>query len=152
MNCKAELLFIDVTLNKIGKLTIGVFYRPSSDTSPLEELQSCVSDINSSNLIIVGDFNLSDFDWTTNQPTEISEHNTILADLVQDNFLHQMVDKPTRGKNILDLILITNADLTNDLKIGEPFSDHNLIRFSLNVRPFENHVSKKEIYALNKTD
>ena len=72
--------------------------------------------INSSNLIIVGDFNLSGFDWTTNQATKYSEHNIIV------------------------------------LEIGKPFFDHNLIRLSLNARSYENRVSKKEVYALYKTD
>ncbi len=47
LNCKAELLFIYMVLNDSRKLTIGVFYRPpSSDASPLEQLQSCITCIN----------------------------------------------------------------------------------------------------------
>ena len=153
LNCKAELLFIDMVLNDSRKLTIGVFYRPpSSDASPLEQLQSCITCINTSDVIIVGDFNLSDFDWTINQPTKISEQNVLLADIVHDNFLYQIVDQPTREKNILDLILTTNVDLISDLEVGEPFSDHNSIRFSLNTRPYENRTSKKKVYAFNKAD
>lgn len=70
--------------------------------------------------------------------------------MIQDNFLYQLVDEPTREKNILDLVLTTNADLINNLKVGEPFSDHNLISFRVDTRPYQNRVSKKEVYAFNK--
>ena len=103
-------------------------------------------------MIIIGDFNLSEFDWTTNQPTKYSEHHVLLSDIIQDNFLQQLVDKSTRENNTLDLVLTTNIDLISDLEVGEPFSGHNQITFNVNISPYQNRVSKKEVYAFSKAD
>lgn len=43
LNCKAELLFIDVVLDDNSKLTIRAFYRPpNSNVGPLEELVATI--------------------------------------------------------------------------------------------------------------
>ena len=101
---------------------------------------------------MAGDFNISEFDWTMNHPTKSSEHHNLLSDIIQDNFLNQMVDEPTRENNILDLVLTTNIDLINNLEVGEPFSDHNSITFTINTRTYQQRISMKENYAFNKAD
>lgn len=145
----SELLFVDIITDGEKKLTIGTFYRPPhSDLKPLEDLQSCLSSITTTGLLITGDFNLSEFDWTTKS----SEHHYLLSDIIKDNFLYQMVDEPTRENNILDLVLTTNIDLINNLEVSEPFSDHNSITFTVNTRPHQQQISTKENYAFNKAD
>ena len=62
------------------------------------------------------------------------------------------MNEPTRDQNILDLVLTTNADLINSMEVGEPFSDHNMITFTINVTPYQSCVSKKDIYAFKKAD
>ena len=133
----SELLFVDIIMDGEKKLTIGTFYRPpNSDLKPLEDLWSCLSSITTTDLLITGDFNLSECDWTTNHPTKSSEHHYLLSEIIQDNFLYQMVDETTRENNILDLVLTTNIDLINNLEVGAPFSDHNSITFIVNTRPY----------------
>ena len=149
----SELLFVDIITDGEKKLTIGTFYRPpNNDLKPLEDLRSCLSSITTTDLLMAGDFNISEFDWTTNHPTKSSEHHNLLSDIIQDNFLYQMVDEPTRENNILDLVLTTNIDLRNNLEVGEPFSDHNSITFTINTRPYQQRISMKENYAFNKAD
>ena len=149
----SELLFVDIITDSKKKLTIGTFYRPpNSDLKPLEDLRSCLSSITTTDLLVTGDFNLSEFDWSTNHPTKSSEHHYLLSDIIQDNFLYQMVDESTRENNILDLVLTTNSDLINNLEVGEPFSDHNSITFIVNTRPYQQRISTKENYAFNKAD
>ena len=149
----SELLFVDIITDGEKKLTIGAFYRPpNSDLKPLEDLRSCLSSITTTDLLITGDFNLSEFDWTTNHPTKSSEHHYLLSEIIQDNFLYQMVDETTRENNILDLVLTTNIDLINNLEVGAPFSDHNSITFMVNTRSYQQRISTKENYAFNKAD
>lgn len=117
----SELFFVDIVTDDNKKLTIGAIYRPpNSDLKPLEDLRTCLSSVATTDLLITGDFNLSGIDWTTNQPTKASEHHNLLSDIIQDNFLYQLVDEPTRENNILDLVLTTKIDLINNLEVGEP--------------------------------
>ena len=53
---------------------------------------------------------------------------------------------------MLDLVLTTNIDLINNLEVGEPFSDHNSVIFTVNTCPYQQRISKKENYAFNKAD
>ena len=155
----SELLFVEMITEGNKKLTTGIFYRPAdSDLKPLEDLRTCLSSITTTDLLIIGDFNLSEFDWTTNHPTKASEHHNLLSYIIQDNFLYQLVEEPTRENNILDLVLTTNIELINDLEVGEPFSDHHSITFTVNTCPYQQRISKKEIkispwyYTLEQED
>ena len=87
-----------------------------------------------------------------NHPTKLSEHHYLLSDIIQDNFLYQMVDEPTCENNIFDLVLTTNSDLINNLEVGEPFSDHNSITFVVNTRPYQQRIPMKENYAFSEAD
>ena len=81
----------------------------------------------------MGDFNLSDVDWSIPRLMNGSVNYTLLMGIVQDNFLIQLVDTPTRDRNILDLVLASS--LASNLLVREPFSDHNFITFTLNGLP-----------------
>lgn len=116
-------------------ITIGVFYRPPNrDLQPLEDLQKVLNEMPATELILIGDFNISGTDWNTIRSEYDSPPNSLLIDTVHDNFLTQVVSQPTRGQNILDLIL-TSSDYVEDLSVREPFSDHNLITFKINCNP-----------------
>ena len=56
--------------------------------------------------------------------------------LIQDSFLTQHVLVPTRGKNVLDIVLSSQKVLVDNVKILEPLgnSDHNQIHFDINVK------------------
>ena len=64
-----------------------------------------------------------------------SGEGELFLDIVQDNFLHQHVRQATRGSNILDLVVSSEEDLVEDLRIGSPIggSDHASIEFMLNL-------------------
>ena len=63
-----------------------------------------------------------------------------------------MADEPTRGNSILDLVPMTNIDLIYNLEVGEPFSDHNSITFTVNAHPYQQRISVKGNYTFNKAD
>lgn len=144
---------MDIIIANNRKIVMGVFYRtPSSNLKVLQDLQNSLSDIKTNDMILLGDFNLSEINWANNRLLKTSEHHALLIDIVQDNFLHQLVNEPTRDKNILDLVLATNNDLVNNVAVGEPFSDHNAITFAKNSAPYTSRISKKYTYAFNKAD
>ena len=53
--------------------------------------------------------------------------------LIQDRFLIQHVLRPTREDNVLDLVLSSQNELVDNVKIHEPLgnSDHNIIKYIL---------------------
>ena len=132
----SEFIFVDLLLSHNRKVTLGVFYRPpNNDTKPLEDLQAALQMLSAKELILQGDFNLPEIDWLNTRALRQSDVCTLLMDIVQDNFLTQLVKEPTRESNILDLLLTTSPDSINDPSIGGPFRDHNSINFSLSGKP-----------------
>ena len=57
--------------------------------------------------------------------------------------------EPTRGKNILDLVITTNEGLIRNLQAGEPFSDNNSIAFEVTMSSSKN-PSHKKVYKFTK--
>ena len=59
----------------------------------------------------------------------------MFIDTVLDRYLAQVVDKPTRGDNILDLMLTSNKALVDKVNIDAPFvsSDHCVARFDITI-------------------
>src|SRR5215469_13730913 len=57
-----------------------------------------------------------------------------------------MVNESTRSDNILDLIITSNEEFIDNLKVKESFStsDHRIIRFNVNVGSiYEDNVKKE---------
>ena len=57
--------------------------------------------------------------------------------LIQDSFLTQHVLESTMGENVLDIVLSSQKELVNNVKIHDPLGNsvHNLIHFDINVKP-----------------
>ena len=68
--------------------------------------------------------------------------------LIQDSFLTQHVLEPTRGENVLDIVLSSQKELVDNVKILEPLgnSDHNQIHFDINVK---SESKNKKTYKRN---
>ena len=132
---------------------MGVLYKPpNSNLTVLEDLQNSLSNITTTDIVLFGDFNLGEIDWANNRSLRNSEHHILLFDIIQDNFMHQLVNEPTRDQNILDLVLTTNVDLINNFVVGEHFSDHNSITLTLNCAPYLSCICNKFSNAFNKAD
>ena len=81
----------------------------------------------------MGDFNYRNIDWEhLNSDFEGKD----FLDIVQDNFMTQFIHNPTRGENILDLILGSEPNVVEAEehigKLGE--SDHDIITVNINLR------------------
>ena len=152
--CESELLFIDLLFSHERRITLGVFYRPpGGDTKPLEDLRICIQELNSTaELILLGDFNLPDIDWSCNRALHQSDIYVHLIDIIQDNFLTQLVREPTRNQNILDLVISTSPDIVDRLLVGDCFSDHRSLSFRILCSPYVQRKSQKLLYSYSKTD
>ena len=78
----------------------------------------------------MGDFNFPGINW---ESLDSDSHGENFLNIVQDCFLIQHVLTPTRGNNILDLVLSTEEGMVEDLNICGQLanSDHNMIMYKL---------------------
>ena len=85
-----------------------VYRAPTSPLGPLLERLQVFMDTYSEgitvpDIYVLGDFNLPDTDWKTCMSKDAQ--GTTLLEFAARHFLTQTVSKPTRGENILDLVL-----------------------------------------------
>ena len=83
-------------------------------------------------VVVVGDFNLPDFDF----PNFVCPDSVIYTPFMQcfvETGLVQLIQTPTRGNNILDLLLVTEQLSVTEVCVDAPFSssDHSVIMFNL---------------------
>ena len=72
--------------------------------------------------------------------TEYRERGSRVLKFNTDSFLSQHVLEATRGENVLDLILSSQKEFVENVKICEPLgcSDHNQIYFIIKVKAERN--------------
>jgi hypothetical protein len=115
-------------------IIIGVCYKsPTISDDELVELFKVLNQVANSDVVIVGDFNYPNINWNNLHGNSTKDNDFI--NLTLDCFFEQLVDKPTRVNNILDLVLTNAAMKVTNLTVGEQIanSDHNLISFHLNI-------------------
>ena len=148
-----ESLWIDIKVNKKKKFCLGVIYRPPNQSEDADKL--IINEINKScknETIILGDFNLSSINWENRIARDRSGMNFI--ECFEDNFLSQHVNDPTRGGNLLDLVLTNKDNLVRNLAVGEALggSDHQIIRFNLEYEVVYRKENKTKIPNFNRGD
>lgn len=78
----------------------------------------------------------------------------VFCDFVDDYFLQQMVFEPTRGENILDLILTNNPEFLMNINVCEGLgnSDHSLIEFDWKTKHGRLKQTPRFVYNLRTAD
>ena len=135
------------TIPSMGAVVSSI-YRPPDTTCEeftplLQFLDSYLVDsLNDkiSDLLFLGDLNFPGIDWsqlTYSRTTK--DHNAScekMLDFVADHLMTQCIDKPTRGDNILDVLLTNNERTIGCTKSTETcLSDHNLVEITLRYNP-----------------
>ena len=111
----------------------GVFYRPpNAPDSCLSILEASIQSISAnSSVVLCGDFNIHNIDWNFITPTSSDKAAVHLCSIVNNFSLQQLILEPTRGANILDLLLtndsaaVTSVDIIGSL----PGCDHEALKF-----------------------
>lgn len=146
-----EVVAVDVMCSRSIRYRIFCIYFPPQSTMSADHVSSlcellefgCSGDRNT---LFIGDFNFPLIDWSV--PTAIGGlyHRLFLQTCVKLN-LFQLVDSPTRGGNIIDLILTNNPHVVQSLSVIHPFSvncDHDSVSFSLiGISPHLTEFTKK---------
>ena len=137
-NC--ELLWCEINLAGSQTLHVGSYYRPNvANNTSLDLLDQSLDRIASSHSVILGgDFNLPDWDWTVPslKPgcSYVTNHER-LADIMEDHGLSQHVTRPTRGDNTLDLLLTNKPNSTIQSQVIPDISDHDVPLVEVDIRP-----------------
>ena len=158
----AELIWIEIHIQGQKPLIIGAFYRPpKSPVTNLEHLATSLADIQTkfknAVVIVAGDFNLADIDWSDRivKPYAIEPLKcAALVDLCNEFFLDQMVTEPTRisgvTKNILDLFLTSHPNFIDQCKVVPGVSDHEAVTFMLNFKPKLNKKPARKVFMFGR--
>ena len=90
----------------------------------------------------MGDFNHGNIQWNTLESTGVDDQQCMC--LIQDNFLTQHVLEPTRGARVLDLVLSSQKELIDNVKIQEPLgrSDYNHLHIIIKIKSDKTKVSR----------
>ena len=136
ITCQASLCI----LQTISTILINVYRPPKSFSNLLKHVQSYLDkhindkhyDIN-----ILGDFNFPNIDWSSSicNPSHGREQQLAgeaLLSFIDYNMLYQVVNTPTRDRNILELFLTNNERLIRNVSAQDtPLSDHRVVSINL---------------------
>jgi hypothetical protein len=128
-----ECIFLHIQQNNIDRLLVGLIYRSPSDSDSCvnhEKLRSLITESvekGFTHYLIMGDFNYLDINWST-WNTKVGSCETQeyqFMECIQDNFLFQHVDKPTRWRggytpSVLDRILTNEENMVANLEYQSP--------------------------------
>ena len=161
---------ITVTIEELDCIVAAVYRPPDAPTTSFSAMMQMVQnhiDVSLEDkeydLYITGDFNLPNICWTdlsinNNLGGPGSDSANIMLEFMSRNFLSQVVDKPTRGSNTLDLILTNRTNYICEVQTSETsLSDHNMVtavlgfdaRSNCSRRPHPKPINDHTFYQLN---
>lgn len=124
-----EAVFCKILCNSTSIVAGCVYRSPSSGSKCIVSIHNFLQQhVHSSAVVIMGDFNLADINWSTMHHT--SQGSEDLFDLMLNFNLHQIVSCPTRvqgtASSVLDLILISShlSHVDTQVDVVEGISDH----------------------------
>ena len=130
-----------------SKLTIGLVYRsPNINEEDNTNIQNAIKKVSKGECIIMGDFNHGHIQWKSLESTGIEDQQFLL--LIQDSFLTQHVVEQTRRKKLLYIVLLSQKELVDNVKVHKPLgnNDHSQIHFDINV---QSERKNKKTYRRN---
>ena len=155
-----ESVWIEISVNGMKPILVGSFYRPpNTNREYLNSLRDSLEKTNGnqfSNVWVGGDFNLGDIVWESQSIRTGGQKTTMCQDLIDisnDYGLEQVVVKPTRGENTLDLFFVKNPSLVTKSDIIPGISDHDGIpMIQMNTKPSSTKQKPRKVYFYGKTD
>ena len=134
---EVESLWLDIEVTKKVQVRVGLMYKPPDISSELyeyflNEISDAVTNHGIGNpILVLGDLNCPGIDWENLHGSNVHEEK--LIECVQNNFLEQTINFPTRGENCLDLVFTNFTELISEIKRDVPLasSDHDSVTFSL---------------------
>ena len=158
-----EALWLKIKTNRSDYLLLGCVYRSPNSNKKSDEillkLFNEIANLQITNILITGDFNLPGINWSSNTVNGYDHicYKKRFVDCIRDCFMEQMLDHCTRSRgnsvNILDLILTRTPEKIQMIEYMNPLgkSDHVLIKFDF-VMKFEKIDRMKTKYLYHKAN
>jgi hypothetical protein len=153
-NC-IEVVVITIGSDK-DNIKLAVVYRPPNcDVIESDLLNQFLTDcfVNCDNFVVLGDFNHPNINWNNGICASIISQK--LYDTVTNLGACQMVNVPTRGDSILDLVFGSTPYIVSNIDVKDPFvgSDHCCVQACINLlSPRNYHREDKVKLLFDKVD
>ena len=87
-------------------------------------------------------------------PTVTSANSEFLCSIAQDHFLTQLINSPTRGDHILDLVFTNRPDYLTAVRPMDnlPGTDHDSVELNICIYPPQRLNHDKRLYNYKKAD
>jgi len=117
----------------MGDVIVGVYYRPRGQEEEVDEAfyKQLQAALPSQTLVLMGDFNHPDISWEDHTTRHLQSRRILQS--INDNFLMQVVEEPTRKGALLDLVLTNKEGQVEAVKVGGRLgcSDHEMVEFRI---------------------
>ena len=145
-------------------LLVASYYNPNkSDIKSLDNICSHllknVSQKNKCqypNVIIGGDYNLPDINWTDWTPnnTKTKSYPEKFLNFLVENSLSQLQTKITRpiSNSVVDLLVTTNPNIIENMQVVPGLSDHLVVLFDVCMKPKSQKKPQRKMYMFDKAD
>ena len=108
-------------------------------------------------MILAGDFNLPNINWHSDTDVTNEETSCEFLEILKDYYLTQINSIPTRGNNVLYLVITSFPD---KVKVRETISpeisgivtDHDVISFEIDINPARPPKTTRVIYDYNSAN
>jgi len=134
-----DQIWCRVKIRHNDELLIGVCYR-SQNTNIVGQtnddfLCDMLAEVRGKPLLLMGDFNFPDIDWTISHGHSSSSQNFV--DYIEDGFLTQHVTEGTCHGAVLDLVITSEPDMIDTVSVINRFgsSDHNILEWEVKLSP-----------------
>ena len=148
-----ELTVVNLTLNP-NTFICCAYVPPSSPTSYLENIAQVLHTLpsSSSHLILLGDFNIIDVNWSTLH--SLSPSLSSFCDHLVSFNMQQIMNASTHIQgNTLDLVFSNQPNLFSNLTVSPTYSEHHLISLHLlNSSIPSNPTTTRFVWNYSKAD
>jgi hypothetical protein len=152
-----DLEMSSVIIKSISKrLLVAVCYRPPNAGDDffqnLTNFLMAATKANLKDIILLGDFNFPHIEWLNGSGFSETSGESRFTEVLQGYGFFQIVNAPTRGSNLLDLVLTTNEYMIDNVEVTDDeavsiYSDHNAITFDVTLNIQQKTSPRRKTYS-----
>jgi hypothetical protein len=119
-----SLEIVSVVVNSMSKnVLVCVCYRPPNAGiefhQEFERFLKFANDSRYKDIIVLGDFNFPSVHWLNGSGFSDATIESRFTDYLQESGLFQLINVPTRGHNLIDLLLTTNEYFVHNITVTD---------------------------------
>ena len=159
LDSECEIVWAKLQIAGHKTVHISSYYRSHvDDEASLDQLNVSLEKIkNPENSIIIvgGDINLPGWDWKNNclkQGTSYPNLHYKFSSILDDYNLVQLIEEPTRGDNILDLVCTNAPSRVNRTHTLPGIADHDGVYIEIDINPLKPKQKQRKVPLYKKAD